>query len=331
VGDGAVKRRWAWFVPLLLTTSCTAGAQALDPRDPHSPLYLVRTIALPNVHGRIDHMALDTRSNHLFVAELGNGSVDEVDLSSGTVAGRIVKLNEPQGVAWLAAQAEVAVACGDGTVHFYRDVDRQEVAQISLGDDADNVRIDRRNGNLVVGYGSGGLAIVSPSAHRVIREIKLPAHPEAFEIVGSRVFVNVPDAHEIVVADLDKGSIASTISTGFAFGNFPMASDETASRIGVAYRMPPALSVIDTRSGATVSSNRICGDADDLYFRSAQLVVVCGSGEVELIKQGPPQAEIRVATQQGARTGLLDAAGDHLFVAVPARQTRAAIWDLSFR
>jgi hypothetical protein len=68
---------------------CSAKPAQFDLRDSASPLRLAAAIALPDVRGRIDHMAFDTKSDHLFVAELGNGSVDDVDLKSGTIAGRI--------------------------------------------------------------------------------------------------------------------------------------------------------------------------------------------------------------------------------------------------
>ena len=324
-------KHFLFLLPLLLATSCSAKAQIYDPRDPHSPLHLVRIVALPNVRGRIDHMALDPDSRHLFVAELGANSVDDVDLVTGKVAGRISGLHEPQGVAWLAGQKEIAVACGDGTVHFYRSADRQEVAQISLGDDADNLRVDERNGHLVVGYGSGGIAVIDPAMHRILARLALPAHPEAFELIGAKIFVNVPDAHKIVTADLDRERITSMVSTGLLFGNFPMASDATGSRIAVAYRAPGTLVVLDARSGVTLFSTPICGDADDLYFRFAQIAVVCGSGSVELIDGSAEHPAVGVTTEKGARTGLLDLPSDRMFVAAPAREGAAALWELSFR
>jgi hypothetical protein len=313
---------------LFFASSCSAGAQTFDPRDPRSPLHLVRAIELPGVKGRIDHMALDTDGKHLFVAENGNGSIDDVDLASGKVVGRISWLHEPQGVAWLPRQREIAVASGDGLVAFYGGTDRHQVAVVSLGADADNVRIDHRNGNLVVGYGSGGLAVIDPATHRVIGRIALPAHPEAFELLGAKLFVNIPDAHKIILADLDQQQVTSTLSTGLLFGNFPMASDATGSRIAVAYRIPATVSVLDAHSGATISIARICGDADDLYFRARQLIIVCGSGTVELIDDATH--DVRVGTRPGARTGILDPISGHLLVAVPSRQRPAAIWELSF-
>jgi DNA-binding beta-propeller fold protein YncE len=314
---------------MLAATSCSANAQTFDAHDPHSPLRLVRSIALPEVRGRIDHLAFDPKSDHLFVAEIANGTVDDVDLASGKAVGRISGLTEPQGVAWLPNQDEIAVACGDGSVHFYRR-DRQEIARISLGEDADNVRVDGRNGNLVVGYGTGALAVIDPATHRVIRQLALPAHPEAFEVVGSRVFVNVPVSHKIVIGDLDRAKVIATLSTGMHFGNYPMASDAKGSRVAIAFRFPGTLSVTDARSTATVFSSSICGDADDVYFHGQQIVVVCGEGAVQLISETPEHSSVRVATSRGARTGLLDRDRNELFVAVPAGTEQAAIWQLSF-
>lgn len=310
---------------------CSAKPAQFDLRDSASPLRLAAAIALPDVSGRIDHMAFDTKSDHLFVAELGNGSVDDVDLKSGTIAGRIAGLHEPQGVAWLPARDEVAVACGDGTLRFFRASDRQEISRIALGDDADNLRVDKRNGNLVVGYGSGALGVVDPSTHRLIRSLKLPAHPEAFELLGSRVFVNVPDAHAIVLGDIDAGRIVTTLGTGARFANYPMASDESGSRVAVAFRLPSSVGILDAGSGNIQATASICRDADDIYFRSAQLVVICGSGAVELLDSHDLRHAVTVSTQRGARTGLFDPATGRLYLAVPAGTKPAAIWILSFR
>lgn len=323
------------LLPLLLLAgvlgSCSADAETFDPRDQRSPLHLVRSIAVPNVRGRIDHMALDAQGNHLFIAEYGNGSVDEVDLNSGAVVGRISGLHEPQGVAWLPNQQEIAVTSADGRLNFYRGSDRHQVAVVRLGDDADNVRVDARNGDLIVGYGSGALAVIDPATHQMIRELPLSAHPEAFELLGSRVFVNVPDAHQIVIGDLDQGRVSAALSTGTHFGNFPMATDASGSRVALAYRVPATLSVMDPHSGEGIFSAGTCGDADDLYFHGDELVVVCGSGAIELVDSRGAHRKITVTTYPGARTGLLDPTGKRFFVAVPAGKAPAAIWELSFR
>src|ERR1051325_4157352 len=91
---------------------------------PQSPLALERAIPLAGVEGRIDHLAVDVQHGRLFVAELGNGTVEAIDTVGGRSLGRISGLSEPQGLAYLAGRNELAVATGgDGMVRFYRAAD----------------------------------------------------------------------------------------------------------------------------------------------------------------------------------------------------------------
>ena len=50
-----------------------------------TPLTLVGTIDLPGVEGRIDHLAVDTSAQRLYVAALGNNTVEVLDVNSGHV------------------------------------------------------------------------------------------------------------------------------------------------------------------------------------------------------------------------------------------------------
>jgi len=74
---------------LEITPPCAPSSAQVSLDDPRSPLDLVRRISLLGVSGRVDHMAFDAGRDQLFVMEIGNGSVDDIDLASGTVAGRI--------------------------------------------------------------------------------------------------------------------------------------------------------------------------------------------------------------------------------------------------
>ena len=142
------------------------------------PLLLDAKIPLGAVAGRIDHFAYDAGRRRLFVAELGNNSVGIVDLKAGKLAGRLQGLSEPQGVAWHEASQTLWVAnAGDGSVRIYqgsRDSDAlQPAGSLALGDDADNIRLDRWRDRLVVGYGKGALAVIDPSTRRKTGDIQL--------------------------------------------------------------------------------------------------------------------------------------------------------------
>jgi DNA-binding beta-propeller fold protein YncE len=287
-------------------------------------LTLERTIPLPNVSGRIDHLAIDVPHRRLFVAELGNGSVDAVDLSSGATR-RIGGLKEPQGLAYLPDRNELVVASGgDGIVHFFDAGSLAPLGSVSLGDDADNVRVDPKTGEVVVGYGSGALAILDPARHAVARTIALGAHPEGFQIDGEgrKAFVNLPDAHKIVVVDLDSGrALASWRAAHLA--NFPMALDGDSKIVGVIYRIPARLALFDSASGTAKADLPTCDDADDLYFddKRGRIYVSCGSGAVDVFERqagGKYAASAHIETRPGARTSLFVPALDRLFVAARA-------------
>ena len=47
-------------------------------------LRLEKTIEMPEVQGRIDHMSLDVNGQRLFVSALGNGSVEVLDMQAAT-------------------------------------------------------------------------------------------------------------------------------------------------------------------------------------------------------------------------------------------------------
>jgi DNA-binding beta-propeller fold protein YncE len=312
----------------LAAASCEAALPTVAASDPHSPLRLEQVIVLPSVKGRIDHLAFDPERGHLFVAEHDNGTVDEIDISGGRVVGRIAGLTDPQGVAWLAATGELVVASGDGSVRFYSR-DRNEVARLDPGGDADNVRMDQRNGHVVVGY-DGGLATIDPRTHQLIGRMKLPGHPEGFRLNGSRVLINLPDSGAILAGDIDSGAIEASWPTGIHRMNFPLAVASSGRWFAVAYRLPAAVAQLDAATGRLLSIRPGCGDADDLFLDEDHIYVVCGAGHVDVMPTGTGQP-VRVTTARGARTGLFIPDLDKLFIAAPARDRPAAIWVLNAR
>jgi hypothetical protein len=301
-------------------------------REAHSqaapPLVLEKSISLPDVKGRIDHLAVDAAHRRLFVAELGNGTVESVDLAKGQVSGRISGLSEPQGLAYLAAVNELVVASGDGVVSFYRADDLSRVAQVKLGDDADNVRVDPSTGSVIVGYGDGALAVISAATHRVLNTIALPGHPESFRLDDrQRAFVNVPGAGKIAVVDLKDMKLIATRSTNHA-ANYPMLFDASSNSVVIVYRLPARLVVTDADDGKVHQDIDVCGDSDDLFLdeRRHRLYVSCGSGDIDVFEATPDgyRRSSRIKTRSGARTSLFVPELDRLYVAARSLEGRPA-------
>jgi DNA-binding beta-propeller fold protein YncE len=328
------RRRELPVMGLILAGLVIAGLGRHAEAGPAQALVLERKISLGEVRGRIDHLAVDLARDRLFVAELGNNSLGVVDLAARKLLRRIGGLDEPQGVAYDSATDTVYVADGgDGLVHRFAGAELTPLAPIQLGADADNIRLDPEAGRVVVGYGDGALASVETASGKLISEIPLPGHPESFQLEhdGQRVFVNVPDAHQITVVDRSTGKQVASWGLADAQANFPMALDEADGRVVVVYREPALLAAFDTASGAPVARLPACGDTDDVFLdaKRQRVYLSCGAGFLDVIqKRGDTYEELpRIPTIPGARTALFVPERDRLYLAVRASGSEsAAVW-----
>ena len=314
---------------LVLLLACLsvlrAGAQT------SAALKLVQTIPLPGVEGRIDHLTADAAGHRLFVAALGNDTVEVVDFETGKRLHTIAGCSEPQGLVYLPKRDELFVANGgSGEVKIYDAGNFQPVKTIGSLPDADNVRYDAANNKVYVGFGDGALAVLD-AAGNLAGKIQLDAHPESFQIEqgGDRIFVNVPEARAIAVVDRARQTVASTWPEKSPHSNFPMALDETDHRLFVGCRSPARLLVLDANNGKTVATLEIPGDTDDVFYDAARkrIYVSGGEGFVGVISQKDADSYTeleRIPTAPGARTSLFIPEANLLCVAAPHRGDRPA-------
>jgi hypothetical protein len=324
VALGQAVKVWARIA--VLGMAAGAGCSAPAPAQ-EAPLAVERTIPMPEVKGRIDHFAYDLTRGRLFVAALGNGTVEALDVAAGRSAGRIQGLQEPQGLAYLPARDELAVATGgDGVVRFYRAADLAPAGEVVVGGDADNLRVQAATGLLVVG--SDTLVVVDPGTRRIVASVRLPAHAEGFQLDGARAYVNLPDAGRIGVVDLAAAALVGTWPNGGRRFNYPLALDRKIGEVAIAYRLPARVVTFDPARGVQRQALETCADSDDLFYDAgrSRLYVTCGSGHVDVFERRGAELQrlARVATAPGARTSLFVPELDRLFVAAPARGGRPA-------
>ena len=107
------------------------------------PLHAAGIIPMPAVEGRIDHLAVDVAGKRLFVAALGNNTVEVIDIGAMRGTKSITGLHEPQGIRFLPDRNRVVVR------QWRRRFNRLLRRHIALGraygedgGDADNVRYD---------------------------------------------------------------------------------------------------------------------------------------------------------------------------------------------
>jgi hypothetical protein len=305
----------------------TASSKGENP----GTLPLEKQIQLSGVAGRIDHFSVDVSGQRLFIAALGNGSVEILDIRQGERTAEIKGLLEPQGVYYDSPSGRLYVATGgDGKLRVYDGKSLTVQATVEFGADADNVRDDRETGDIWVGYGDGGIGIVNSTGKRV-GSIMLGTHPESFrfEENGDRVYVNVPKQFGITVVDRKKRTAVAKWGLGGSLANYPMALDETDRRLLVGCRLPARLVILDADSGRIVTALPTVGDADDIFYDSDRKLayVIGGEGAVEVVRQRDPtnyERVERIVTVPGARTGLFVSALHRLFVAVPRHGSDSA-------
>src|SRR5215469_12289226 len=129
------------LLPALLVYSGLLAASAAQ--DKTTPLTLDKTIPMPKVEGRIDHMAADVAGQRLFVAALENNTLEVLDLKAGKTIQSLSGFAEPQGIAFVPEFNRVFIANGsDGTCRILDGQTLKTITSVDCGDDADNVRYD---------------------------------------------------------------------------------------------------------------------------------------------------------------------------------------------
>jgi YVTN family beta-propeller protein len=302
--------------------ACFVLAIASAVAQSSEPLHLVATVPMPNVEGRIDHMSIDVRGQRLFVAALGNNTLEVIDIKNTKQLHTITGLHEPQGIAYTPNTNRIYVANGsDGSLRVFDGTSFQLLKTIPYGDDADNVRYDAQEGRVWVGYGSGALGAINQDGAK-LADVKLDAHPESFQLEskGPRIFVNLPRSQKIAIVDRKAGKVIASWTTGGPQANYPMALDEADHRLFVVCRNPARMVVLDTSVGKVIATVSAVGDSDDVFYDAARkrIYATGGEGAISVFQQQDPDHYNEVAkitTVKGARTGYFSPDLDRLFVA----------------
>ncbi len=315
----------------ITTVAVVVFAISILSQSGREPLSATGVIPMPAVEGRIDHLAVDVAGKRLFVAALGNNTVEVIDISGSRVIKSITGLDEPQGIRFLPDRNRIVVANGgNGSTVFYDGTTLSVVHTAKTSGDADNVRYDSKAGRVYVGYGNGALGSFDPDG-KTLGDIKLAGHPESFQLesAGPRIFVNVPSAGHVAVIDREKQTVSATWRVTAAGANYPMALDEANRRLFLGCRRPAKLLVYDTGSGMMITAVDIVGDTDDLFYDSAKkrLYVIGGEGFITVLEQQDADHYRQVQkmrTSDGARTGLFVPELGKLFLAIPHRGAQRA-------
>jgi len=295
-------------------------------------LTLEKVIPMPDVSGRIDHLAANESLQMIYVAALGNNTVEIADLKSGKVIRTIRGLHEPQGVEYLSLTNSIFVSNGEGgSCNFFDAATFKQMSSLDYKDDADDVRYSRGHKKVYVGYGEGGIGVINEEMKSEIGRITFEGHPEGFQVdpKTNKIWVNVPDTHKILVLDGQHLKVIDQWKFDDLSANFPMAYDSIHHRLFIGFRSPSKLIVLDSETGRRIASLPCTGDTDDLFYDAdtKRIIVSGGIGYIDIFSQdneGNYSATAHIATRKGARTSLWIPSTRQLVLAVPHRNGQQA-------
>jgi YVTN family beta-propeller protein len=339
----------------LLVLPSLAMAQAA-PQSQRAPVLTFLGRIPLQIDGRIDHTSIDLAGQRLFSAGFGSNTVEVIDLKTGKVTSEIKSLNKPQNTYYVPSVNRVFVSNqGDGAVRIFDGTTFALQKTVKLSSDADNIRYDARRRHVLIDYGGekflngkvqggeglkdGAVAVLDLDGNKVA-DIPTGGHPESLQLEqkGNRIFINSPDNHYVVVADLNTNKVlAHWPNPGCE--NYPMALDEDHHRIFVFCRNSPGyISVIDTQSGKQVTTIPASpqSTSDDMFYDpgKSRLYVISSMqdvpgtpGIIDVVQPKDADHYEIVATYPtgpGARDGLLVPELGKLFVSSPRQATGQA-------
>jgi DNA-binding beta-propeller fold protein YncE len=302
------------------------------------PLQLEEQIPVPGVAGRLDHFTADAKRRRLFVSALGNNTLEVIDVFAGRVVHSIKGLAQPQGPLYVPGVDKLYVAnAEDGKVRVYDGATYTLRKTIDFGKDPDNMRYDEASKRVYVGFGEddGGIAMIDPKTdERVGQVYKTEGHPESFQVEasGGHIFVNVPDAGNVVESIDRKTGVVTKWPLEGLRANYAMALNEEDHRLFTITRKTPMMVVLNTETGNEVTRLPAAGECDDVFFDASRkrIYVIGAEGFISVFQQNDPdhyELIANVPSGIGIRTGFYFTNRDRFYVAVPAKGSEPAqVW-----
>ena len=296
-----------------------------------SVLKLIGTTDLPDVSGDMDHLAIDTAGQRLFVCAEDNGTVRVIDLKTRNVLRTLKGFDTPHSILYLPDQKELYITDGSKEVKVLDSNTFEVKKTIPTTPGADSIGVDRQNHRLYAVSGgkdvkmsTSAISDIDTSNAKLIREIPInAAHVEAMALEknGSRLYVNVTDKNYLAVMDRSTGKMVAQWPISQAKQNAPIAFDEANKRLFVVCRDPGMLVILDSDTGKTVSSFPTGARADEVVFDAAhhRIYVTAGEGKIypyEEIDAEHYKALDPIISAPGAKTAVLYPDGSRLFVSV---------------
>lgn len=253
------------------------------PAQEKQALRLVQTITLPGIEGRLDHMGVDLDKKRLFVAAVGNNSLEVIDLTAGKVVNSLPGFKRTQDALFLGGDVnKLFVSSLDGHVRVFQGETFHLVQDFKVEPDPNRLLYDPARNLIYFGYGGqnagfdayGRVGILQPQPGAgydqlvadMIAPTTRPGHLAdmamdddgillACDSQADRIFQFDTKKRELIKSWPAKGD-----------GAADMALDRARHRLFVGTRVAPQMTVYDSQSGKEIQSLAGPETMDGVYY-----------------------------------------------------------------
>jgi DNA-binding beta-propeller fold protein YncE len=242
---------------------------ASRPLTAAEPLVRTATIPLKGVTGKLDHLAVDSKNQRLFVANKPNNTLDIVDLKTGTLVKQVPDQGKISGVAYASDLDMIYVGNGVGVCNAFDGKDYHQVFS-TPAPNADNVHFHSGNKKVYVGQDEV-LSELDATTGQVTATIALPGAVHGFKLdkQAGTIFAVLTKQSLIGVISIDKHQVVETFPLTLSDAGSPIAQDAENGLLFVGCpKAKPKVVVFDSKTGREVASVDIPAGVDDVHFDS---------------------------------------------------------------
>src|SRR5579872_1458473 len=258
-------------------------------------LVLVKTIPLKGVTGKLDHLAVDSKGERLFVANKPNNTLDIVDLKTGKLVKQIADQGKVSGVSFAEDLDMIYVGNGAGVCNAFEGKEYKQVFS-TPAPNADNVHYHSGNHMVYVGQDEI-LSELDARTGELKAAINLPGAVHGFKIdkYAGKIYAVLTKPNLVAVIDIAKHQVTEKYDLTVAAGGSPIAQDAENGLLFVGCpKNPPMVVVFDDKTGKQVASVEIPAGIDDLHFdrRRNRLYASCADSVLAVIEKRGDKYEV---------------------------------------
>ena len=284
-------------------------------------LKLVKTVTLPGYTGDFDHFAVDRQRGRLLLAAEDHATLEIFDLKSGDHLKTISGFGTPHTVLVRPSSSNILVTDSDKKMTSALNAETYEkTGSVRLTPGADSAAYDSAaniwyvvTGGKDVDMKTALIEAVNPDTGKKLGEISFnDNHVEAMAIEkgGDRIFINLAQTNKLAVVNRKTMKEIAEWPVPPAKANAMVAFDEASKRLYVVCRDPGMVVVMNSDTGAVVSTAPAPLRADEvmLDLPSHRFYVPGGEGYIGVYDTSNPDSIKmigKVPSAYGAKTGIL--------------------------